>query len=513
VARATARRREISVRAALGAGRRRIVRQLLTESLVLGLLSLPVGLLLAVGGTRLVAADMPPDAVPYYITWHVDTRSVIYSVFIAVSTALLFGLFPALQASRGDLHESLKEGTRGNSARRSLLRSSLVVVQVALALVSLVGALLFLRTFRNLDTANVGFDTHPLMTMRFNMTGEQYDPQDAKLHRVDDIVHRVEALPGVQAAFASNFIPISGGGGGGQVVIEGQPIRQDESAGIVMNAVTPHFAKTVGLTVLHGRDFTESEGFTKQYVALINQTMAKRFWPNAEPLGARFRLGGSNDTNNWFQVIGVVNDMNLYGVDPENPNPPAAAFIPYAFQQTLNTGLTIRVNGQPASITSAARQEIRASDPNLPVFQVRTMEEARRLNFWQYGLYGWIFGTIGIAGLLLASIGVYGVLSYSVSQRTQEIGVRMALGASRRDVLKLVIGYGVLLCGIGVGLGLVFAPALTYFGRSLFFNISPFDPISFGSVALLLLGVAVLASYLPALRATRVNPVTALRGE
>jgi putative ABC transport system permease protein len=326
-------------------------------------------------------------------------------------------------------------------------------------------------------------------------------------------VHRVEALPGVQAAFASNFIPISGGGGGGQVIIEGQPIRQDESAGIVMNAVTPHFAKTVGLTVLHGRDFTESEGYTKQYVALINQTMAKRFWANAEPLGARFRLGGSNDASNWFQVIGVVNDMNLYGVDPENPNPPAAAFIPYAFQQTLNTGLTIRVNGQPASITSAARQEIRGSDPNLPVFQVRTMEEVRRLNFWQYGLYGWIFGTIGIAGLLLASIGVYGVLSYSVSQRTQEIGVRMALGASRRDVLKLVIGYGVLLCGIGVGLGLVFAPALTYFGRSLFFNISPFDPISFGSVALLLLGVAVLASYLPALRATRVNPVTALRGE
>jgi predicted permease len=513
VARATARRREISVRAALGAGRRRIVRQLLTESLVLGLLSLPLGLLLAVGGTRLVAADMPPDAVPYYITWQIDARSVIYSAVIAVSTALLFGLFPALQASRGDLHESLKEGTRGNSASRSLLRSSLVVIQVALALVSLVGALLFVRTFRNLDTANVGFDTRPLMTMRFNMSGEQYDPQDAKLHRVDDVVHRIEALPGVQAAFASNFIPISGGGGGGQVIIEGQPVRQDESAGIVMNAVTPHFVKTIGLTVMHGRDFTESEGFTKQYVAVINQTMAKRFWANAEPLGARFRLRGSNDETNWFQVIGVVNDMNLYGVDPENPNPPAAAFIPYAFQQTLNTGLTIRVNGAPTSITAPARQEIRSSDPNLPVFQVRSMEEVRRLNFWQYGLYGWIFGTIGIAGLLLASIGVYGVLSYSVSQRTQEIGVRVALGAARRDVLKLVIGYGVLLCGIGIGLGLLLAPGLTYFGRSLFYNVSPFDPISFGSVALLLLAVAVLASYLPALRATRVNPVTALRGE
>lgn len=513
VARATGRRREISVRAALGAGRARIIRQLLTESIVLSLLSLPLGIALAEVGTRLIASGMPTDAVPYYVTWQVDWRTVAYSAVVAMATALLFGLFPALQVSRGDLHDSLKEGTRGNSASKSLLRSSLVVVQVALALVSLVGALLFLRTFQNLDTANLGFDTRPLMTMRFSLPGEPYEREDAKLRRVEDIVRRVEALPGVQAAFASNYVPLSGGGGGGPVIVDGQPARQDELANIVLNAVTPRFATTMGLTLIGGRDFTDAEGYSRPGVALINQTMARRFWPNGDPIGARFRLSFIGEESKWHTVIGIVNDVNLYGVDPENPSPPAAGFIPYAYQQTLNTGLTIRVAGEPAGITGAVRREVRASDPNLPIFQVQTAEEIRRLRFWQYGLYGWIFGTIGVAGLLLASVGVYGVLSYSVSQRTKEIGVRVALGAGNRDVLRLIVGQGVMLCGIGVAVGLVLAPAGTWLGRTLFYNVSPFDPLSFLAVALLLLLVAFLASYLPARRAARVDPVVALRGE
>ena len=513
VARATGRRREISVRAALGAGRGRIIRQLLTESVVLSLLSLPLGLALAEVGTRLISGGMPPDAVPYYVKWQIDWRSVTYSVIVAITTAVIFGLFPALQVSRGDLHSPLKEGTRGNSAVRSPLRNALVIVQVSLALVSLVGALLFLRTFRNLDTANVGFDTRHLMTMRIFLPGEEYEREDAKLRRVEDVVHRIEALPGVQAVFASNYVPLSGGGGGGNVVIEGQPAREDELAGIVFNGVTPQFVPALGLTLTQGRSFTESEGWSKTPYALINQTMARRFWPKGEPLGARFRLNNPEDKDNWFTVIGIVSDANLYGIDPENPSPPAAAFVPYAYQQTLSTGFTIRMTGEPASVTSGARREIRASDPNLPVFLAQTGEEVRKLRFWQYGLYGWIFGTIGVAGLLLASVGVYGVLSYSVQQRTQEIGVRLALGAAHRDVLRLVVGQGLLLCVIGIVVGLVLAPAGTWFGRALFYNVSPFDPISFGAVALMLLFVAFLASYLPARRATRVDPVTALRGE
>jgi putative ABC transport system permease protein len=511
LSRATSRRRELSVRTALGAGRGRIIRQLLTESVVLGLVSLPLGIGLAQIGTGLIAAAMPVDQVPYYITWEMDWRSLVYSAAIAVSTAIIFGLFPALQATGGTLHESLKEGTRGNSASRSKLRSALVIAQVSLALVALVGALLFVRSFRNLDLADVGFDPRPLMTMRFYLGGEVYEAADAKLRRVEDVMTRIETLPGVQAGFASNFVPLSGGGGGGPVIIEGTPSEGRIAPTITLIGVTPGFVKTLGLPVLRGRDFTRAEGYTRTPLALVNDSMARRFWPDGDPIGRRFRMEGADDV--WFSVIGVVGDANLYGVEPENTQPPVAAFVPYAYQQALNTGLTLRVIGEPSAITPPARAQLRAADPELPLSQVRTMEEVRRLGFWQYGLYGWIFGTIGIVGLALSAVGVYGVLSYSVSQRTQEIGVRVALGAARRDVVRLVVTSGVTLAAIGVGIGLVLAPLMTFFGQAMFYNISPFDPVTFGSVALFLLFVAFIASYLPARRATRVSPVTALRGE
>lgn len=513
LARATSRRRELAVRAALGAGRSRIVRQLLTESVVLSLLAVPLGVLLAEFGTRLIAAGMPPDQVPYYVHWELDWRSLAYTILVAASTAVVFGIFPALQSTRENLHESLKEGSRGNSAGRSLLRSSLVVVQVALALVSLVGALLFVRTFRNLGESDLGFDTHPLMTMRFSLPGSPYEPEDAKLRRVEDIVRRVEGVAGARAAFASNFVPLRGGGGGGTAIIEGRPVQQGEQTGITLIGVTPHFDQTMGLSLLRGRDFTDAEGWSHSPVAIINQTMARRFWTGRDPIGSRFRIARSDDKVEWFTVIGIVPDAKLYGVDPGDSQPLTAAFVPYAYQQTLNTGLTIRVEGDPASITSAVREQLRLSDPNLPMFQVMTAGNARRLQFWQYGLYGWIFGTTGVVGLLLASVGVYGVLSYAVSQRMQEIGVRVALGAGRRDVLTLIVGHGVILAGIGVAVGLVLAPLCTWFGRSLFYNVGPFDPVTFVSVAMFLVAVAFVASYLPARRATRVDPVVALRAE
>jgi putative ABC transport system permease protein len=514
LARAATRRREISLRTALGARRGSIVKQLLTESVVLNLVSVPLGIMLAVIGTRLISGAMPPDQVPYYVTWEVDLRSLLYTVAIAVGTAMAFGLFPALSVTRGNLHDALKEGTRGNSANRSVLRSGLVVVQVALALVCLVGALLFVRSFANLDSANVGFDTKPLMTMRFYMTGKVYDLPDARLRRVEDVIHRIEALPAVQAVFASNFVPLSGGGGGGNVTVEGRPSKAGEDVGITLIGVTAGFVRTLGVGIKRGRDFTESEGSTKSPFAVITEGMAKRFWPSTEALGGRFRVGSNPETDPWFTVIGVMPDVNLYGIEPGNVEPPIAAFVPYAYQQSLNTGLTIRVGNDPSSITSAVRAQLRASDSNLPLAFTRTMEDARRLNFWQYGLYGWIFGTIGVVGLLLAAVGVYGVLSYSVEQRTQEIGVRVALGAGRRAVLGLIIRYGVFLTVIGVAIGLVVAPFATVaLSSQFFYGVSPFDPLSFGGVALMLIVVSFIASYLPARRALRVDPITALRGE
>ncbi len=510
LARAAGRRREFAVRAAIGAGRGRIVRQLLTESVVLGLASVPLGIALAEIGTRLVASAIPVDQIPYYVQWRVDWRSLAYAIGIAVSTAVVFGLFPALQVSRRDLHESLKEGSRGNSASRSLLRSSLVVAQVSLALVALVGALLFIRTFVNLDTYELGFNPKPLMTMRYYMSGEHYEPRGARARRVEDIVRRVEAVPGVQSAFSSNLIPISGGGGGGNVEIEGRAVERGEGSRIAFTGVTPHFHQTIGVRMLRGRDFTDAEGWSRTPVAIVNETMAKRYWPESDPIDRRFRLAGDSD---WFTIIGVAPDLQLFGIDPSNSQAQASAFVPYPYQERLSTGLTVRVAGDPASITSAVRAEIRASDPNIPTYWVRTMEDVRRLSFWQYGLYGWIFGTIGVVGLLLSAVGVYGVLSYSVSQRTQEIGVRVALGANRGDVLRLIVGQGLLLAGIGVAVGLGLAAFGTPLARSLLYDVSPFDPFSFSAVSAFLVAVALLASYFPARRAMNVDPLIALRGE
>ena len=513
LARATARRREIAVRAALGAGRATIVRQLLTEAILLSLLAVPLGLVLAVAGAKAIFSMMPAEQVPYYITWSVDARSQAWAVVVAVTTAAVFGLFPALQATRGALHEDLKEGSRGNSGRRSLLRSSLVVVQVSLALVSLVGALMFVQSFRNLDSFEIGFDPRPLTTLRFAMPNETYGGEDARARRVQDILERVEALPGVDAAFASNLVPLQAGGGGASIVVDGQPTEPGREPSIAFTGVTPHFLRTLGVSTVEGSDFTDAEGWARVDLAVINQTMAARFWPNRSAAGGRFRVvtGDADAIGRWFTVLGVIPDIKQDDVDPDD-QPFPAVYVSYLYQQTLNTGLTVRVSdGDPAAITPALRGALRASDPNLPVFQVATMEELRRLGYWEYGLFGWVFGVIGLGGLALASIGVYGVLSYAVSQRVPEIGVRVALGASRRDVLGLIVRHGVGLAGLGVLIGLALAPAAMLTGRSLFYNVSPFDPVALAAVALFLLSVAFAASYLPALRATKIDPLAALR--
>jgi len=514
LARSSGRRREFAVRVALGASRRQIVRQLLTEGVVLALASVPLGVLLAEFGTRLIAGQIPPDNIPYYVRWAVDWRSLVYAIGVALFTSLAFGLVPAVQTSRANLQERLREGGRGSTGGRALIRNTLVVAQVSLALVSLVGALLFVRSFVNLDTYKLGFDTKPLMTLRFYMTGEMYDVKGARSRRVEDVVQRIEALPGVQAAFASNLIPIAGGGdSGGEVEVEGRANEDGQRPRITFTGVTPQFHEVLGVQVLRGRDFTESEGWSRAPVAVINETMARRIWPDSDPIDQRFRIRRLDNSGEWVRVIGVAPDMQLFGIDPSNSQPTASAFVPYGYQELISTGLTIRVAGDPASITPSVRAAIRASDPNIPTYWVRTMEEVRRVSFWQYGLYGWIFGTIGLTGVLLASVGVYGVLAYSVAQRTQEMGVRVALGADRGHVMRLVVGQGLMLAGIGVIVGLVMAAAGTPLARSLLYNVSPFDPFSFGVVSVFLVFVAVVASYVPARRAMRVDPVIALRAE
>jgi putative ABC transport system permease protein len=512
LARASVRHREISIRSALGAGRLRIIRQLLTEAVMIGLLSAPLGVLVAWAGLQLLDRSIPPDSIPYFIHWSLDGRSLAYTVGVSMLTGMVFGAAPALQATGASLQESLREGGRGATGeRRAWLRNSLVVVQVGLALILLIGSSLFVRSFLNLQGASVGFDTAPLITLRFYLPGDVYEPADAKSRRVDDIVRRVEALPGVQAAFASNFVPLGGGGSGGAVLVEGRPVEPGQEPNISFITATPHIRQTLAISLLRGRDLTDAEGAAKTAVAVVNQTMTRRLWGDEDAIGRRFRLTGG-PVPDWFTVVGVVADFRHFQGDSDDTIEPAA-YVPYPFDPTLNTGLTVRAAGDPAALTSALRAEIRASDSSLPVFQVSTMEDLRQRSFWQYRMFGVMFFLFGAIALVLAAIGVYGVLSYSVSQRTQEIGVRVALGAARRDVMRLIVGQGLRLAAVGIVLGVIGAALVTPAIRTILYNVTPTDPFSFGAVAVFLTGVALVASYIPARRAMAVDPIIAIRND
>ena len=515
LARSSGRQREFCVRAALGAGRVQLIKQLMLECVLLGLAAAPLGLAIAYYGVYLLDNAIPPDDVPYYIHWEVSPRVIAYTIAISAATGLIFGLAPALQAGRLNLQEALRDGARGSgqSGRRARMRNTLVILEVAMALVLLVGASLFVRSFLNLRSASPGFDTAPLLTARFFMTGDTYATGEQRAQRVEDIMRRVEALPGVISAFASNFVPLDAGGGSGRAIVDGRTFEKGEEPTILFTAVTPHLYKTMGLPILKGRDFTDGEGAGNATVAVINETMAKKLWPDKEAIGGRFRLLDDEDgPEEWFTVIGVAPDIRMYEMDDDTPDF-SVAYVPYRYGSFANIGVTIRAAGDPIALAAPLREAIRASDPGLPIFNLRTMEDLRRQGFWQYRLFGYMFGIFGAVALFLAGVGVYGVLSFSVSQRTQEMGVRIALGASRTDVLGLVVKQGVGLAAIGVTLGLLGAFGITRVIQSLLYNVTPTDPLSFAGVALFLALIAAAASYLPARRATAVDPIVALRNE
>jgi putative ABC transport system permease protein len=512
LARASSRSREMSIRTALGAGRGMILRQLLTESVIVGLVSVPLGMACAWGGLKLMDMSIPPDDIPYFIHWELNVRALIYAVGVAGLTGIIFGLAPAIQASKADLQEAMKEGGRGTAGGgRAWIRNTLVVAEVALSLLLLIGASLFVRSFLGLKQANGGFDAAPLMTMRYYMANEQYATDEAKAQRTEDILRRVEALPGVQAAFASNLVPLSGGGSFARIEIDGRPFEKGKEPLVGFTGVSPHMLKTLGLPIVRGRELTDTEAMSKTPYAVINQAMARRFWPNEDALGRRFKTL-TDAEGVWFTIVGVVPDYRHGELDNTEPIDPCA-YVSFAYGAFPNTGLTIRASGDPALVSAPAREAIRASDPKMAVFQAATMTEIRERGYWQYFLFGWMFSLFGGIALVLAAIGVYGVLSYSVEQRTQEIGVRMALGAGRRDVLKLVVLQGVKLAMVGVVIGVVGSFFVTPILKTELVNVSPTDPLSFIGVSIFLAVIAFIASYVPARRAMAVDPLVALRAE
>ena len=515
LARAAGRQREIAVRTAIGASRMRIIRQMLTEAIILASIAGALAVPLSWEGIRLIQMAIPAEnPMPYYMHFSVDQTTLIYTMGVSLLTGVAFGLIPALQSSTGRLHETLKDGARGagGSARHNRVRSALVIAEIALSLVLLVGASLFMRSFASLQGKGVGFDTSKIMAMRFYLPGSRYESSDAKVAAVDDLLRRVEAIPNVESATISNLIPMQDGGAGSGVVIDGTPVDPGKEQFVSWTGVAGHWSETFGLKLKHGRTFTETESRDSSRVAIIDETMAKRFWKSGTPLGQRFRL--TSDTSRaWFTVIGIAPDIQIDQLGG-NDQPQANIFLPYPFLLARNHGLMVRVRGGAAtSVTSAVREALRASDPAIPVFNVLPMEKIRELSFWQYKLFGAMFGTFGAIALFLAAIGVYGVISYGVSQRTREIGVRVALGAQRGDVMRLVVQQGMVLAGIGIVLGLVGAFGVTRVVASLLIGVSPQDPASFLAVSAFLAGVALIATAVPARRATNVDPIISLRAD
>ena len=512
LARANKRRREIAIRLALGARRGRLIRQLLTESLLLSTVGGVLGLLLAYWlldflGSANLQLPIPIEEGGL----QVDARVLGFTALLALGTGALFGLAPAIQASRPDVVPVLKNemvpagvGRRGVFAMN--MRQVLVIAQVALSLVSLIAAGLFLRSLKSAQSIDTGFETRGVLVMTVNLGREGYTPERGQLF-YQQAVERTASLPGVRRAAMASTPPLAGGLLR-SVFPEGMDTTTQDRLLVQVNSVSPGYLETIDVPLLKGRDFTDADKTGAPLVVVINETMAQRFWPGQEAVGKRFKFFGDED---FTTVVGIAKDAKYNGV--------AEAPIPFIYQplrQNYSPAATLHVRADmdASSLAAAVRQRVLEVDPTLSLFDVRTLEEQVSQSLAPLRINVIVLASFGLLALLLAAIGLYGVASYAVVQRTREIGVRMALGAQPATVLRLVLGHGLLLVGIGLGLGLLLAGALSsVIPEGLLPNVSARDPWTFAGTSLLLAVVALTASYIPARRATRIDPLIALRTE
>lgn len=526
LARSEARQKEIAIRTALGAGPARIIRQLLVESMLLAIIGGGLGLLLAAWGVGLLPT-LGSENIARLREIALDARVLGFTMGMTLLTGVVFGLAPAFQATKFDLHTALKEGGRpsrpsASTRGRGRLRSVLVVAEVALSLVLLVGAGLLIRSFWRLQQVDTGFRADQLLTMRLYPPASTY-PNDQRVATLyENLLQRVRSLPGVKDAAVAGGVPIGDRNGATLMQTEGQPFELNPLNTAEWRVVSPDYFRTLGVRLLRGRFLEDHDQDQATAVAVINETLAHAHWPNEDPLGRRIRLlnkAPERATTVFLTVVGVVADVKNGGLtEPARqevyvPLRQRAAAIASMGLGQQQMSLAVRTSVEPMNLVNAIRQEVWALDRNIPVTGLRTMEQILESITVQPRFNTILLGIFAAVSLLLAAVGIYGVLSYSVTQRTHEIGIRMALGASSRDVLKLVVKQGMRLALLGVALGLVASFGLTRLLSNLLFGVGATDPLTFAGIALLLMSVALLACYIPARRATKVDPLAALRHE
>ncbi len=512
LARATDRRKEIAIRLALGAGRRRLIRQLLTESTVLSLIGGVIGFWLALWTINLILAFRPPIDFPLALDISVDWRVLLFSLFISLVAGAVFGLAPALQATRPVLTSALKDTTGPGGYSRSRLRSILVVAQLALSLMILIGAGLMARALQQLRTMDPGFDPVNALTVSFDLGLQGYDEaKGQQFYR--QVVERVASLPGVKSAALTTNIPLGLNYSSNNVYVEGQPLERGTNLPVAMVAsVGLRYFETMSTALLHGREFTDQDLETTEKVAIVNETFVRRLIPDARSADAAVgrRFSFNNNQGPFVRIIGVARDGKYFNISEE---PRSFVWGPLRQDYNNSASLVVRTTGDPRAALAAVRNAVGSLDLNLPLYDVKTLTEHMRLALFPGRVAATVLGVFGLIALILSAIGIYGVTSYAVAQRTREIGIRMALGARLGDVLMLVVGNGIKLLAIGVGIGLIGAYLLTRAMTSLLSGISPTDPVTFIFVSVLMVTVALLATFIPARRATRVDPLVALRYE
>ncbi|HKS39345.1 MAG TPA: ADOP family duplicated permease, partial [Blastocatellia bacterium] len=484
----------------------------LTESVLLAALGGAVGLLLAVFGLKLLTTLIPPN-LSQAKAISIDATVLGFTFLISLLTGVIFGLVPALQASRPNLNEALKEGGKGtSSAGRNSVRSLLVVAEVAIALLLLVGAGLMINSFFRLRSVDPGFNSANLLTMNVVLPRSKYPNRAKRTAFYNEILQRIESLPGVESAGVITNLPLTFKGNNSGVTIEGRPEPPVDQIPIVISrVVSDGYFRTMGIALSKGREFSSQDRADTRASIIVSESTARTFWPDEDPIGKRLKMGRYDSDEAWMSVVGVVKDVRQFELDID---PKPQVYFTYSqMPYFAPRDLVVRTSGDPLQLAAAVRNEVWAVDKDQPVSNVSTMEAILAQSVARERFNMLLLAIFAGVALALAAVGIYGVMSYSVTQRTHEIGVRMALGANRSDVLKLVVGQGVKLVSVGVAIGLVSAFALTRVMESLLFGVSATDPATFAVISIVLVAVAMFASYIPARRATKVDPMIALRYE